>query len=280
MVGYSGVTAASSGYTGSAPVASGATTEPVSVLDFSETLDGNDQSLQPVDPRDSSVTALVQEFSDLEIDGLLEGIVDGRVMNDQHSADGFGLEKPLLDERRRRQEQYLKEIDEYPVGLLSEDELRKAVGSLGGQLSDSHMVGDAFARGFSSGLKRLEPALQAYALVQGMRGVPKTYSGLPRPHVENSELRRLVDELYRKQSTFGNGGTADAVWYEVRTGYRVGGKSHIQKAFERIGQLEKWIARNYGGGASTNDLRVANELRADLQTALAGDPKRIFGVGR
>lgn len=208
-VGYSGITASGAGYTGSAPTASRTSAAHSPSPDYNGILTTDAVTLTPLEAQQSSVDAFVQDLSDLEIDGLLEAIVDGRVMNDQQTPHGHGLETPLLAERSRRQQLYIEQIDEYPIGILTEDELRRAVGASGGRLSDSHTMGNAFAKGFSGALRDLEVVLKAYSLVQGLRAVPKTYSGVSKPSVDDKELKGIIDQLWRKKATFGNGGTAE-----------------------------------------------------------------------
>jgi len=52
-----------------------------------------------------------------------------------------------------------------------------------------------------------------------------------------NDSKNLVKELYRSGSKIGDGGTADALRYELKTGKLVGGKSHKIKAEERVKQI-------------------------------------------
>jgi len=76
-----------------------------------------------------------------------------------------------------------------------------------------------------------------------------------------------VNEIYRPGATTGDSGLADAVRHELQTGELVGGKSHIQKATERVTNLENIIKKqdlNFG------DLKIANDLLKNLKDALGG----------
>lgn len=61
---------------------------------------------------------------------------------------------------------------------------------------------------------------------------------------------------------------ADAIRYELKTGELVGGKSHIQKAMERVTNLENIISKQ---NLSPSDLEIANNLLNDLKNALGGN---------
>jgi hypothetical protein len=83
--------------------------------------------------------------------------------------------------------------------------------------------------------------------------------------VSNQKLKNAIDQMYRPGATIGNGSLADAVRHELRTGELVGGKSHIQKANERVKNLENIIKKQ---DLDAIDLEIANELLKDLQNAL------------
>lgn len=46
--------------------------------------------------------------------------------------------------------------------------------------------------------------------------------------IKNEKLKNVIKELYRIGTTTGDGGTADAIRYEIRTGKLIGGNSHIR----------------------------------------------------
>ena len=83
---------------------------------------------------------------------------------------------------------------------------------------------------------------------------------------KTEQVKRIVGELYREGSRIGNGGTADAIRSEKRTGEKVGGKSHLQKGEERLRQIEK-ILKEF---PDHPDRGILEFLRKDLQDALKG----------
>ncbi|MFD1738095.1 hypothetical protein ACFSCX_16290, partial [Bacillus salitolerans] len=85
--------------------------------------------------------------------------------------------------------------------------------------------------------------------------------------VSNQKLKNAIDQMYRPDAKIGNGSLADAVRHELKTGELVGGKSHIQKANERIKNLENIIKKQ---DLNDNDLELAFELLNDLKNALNG----------
>lgn len=85
--------------------------------------------------------------------------------------------------------------------------------------------------------------------------------------VENSKLKNAVNEIYRPGATTGDGGLADAVRHELSNGELVGGKSHLQKATERVTNLKNIINKQ---DLSSKDLEIANNLLRDLENALGG----------
>ena len=84
---------------------------------------------------------------------------------------------------------------------------------------------------------------------------------------QNPRLRNTINEIYRQNAAIGDGGLADAVRHELRTGELVGGRSHIQKAVERAKNLESIIRTQ---NLSPRDLEIANALLSDLKNALEG----------
>jgi hypothetical protein len=88
--------------------------------------------------------------------------------------------------------------------------------------------------------------------------------GYEPPTVEDPRLQRVIHELFRVNARI-PGGTAGAVRHEVRTGERVGGKSHIRKAIERRRQLQHLLRR---ADLSDQDRATVQQLLGDLQDAL------------
>ncbi|MDL2288833.1 hypothetical protein LJC32_05590 [Oscillospiraceae bacterium OttesenSCG-928-F05] len=86
--------------------------------------------------------------------------------------------------------------------------------------------------------------------------------------IENPKLKNAVNEMYRPKAKIGDGGLADAVRHELRTGELIGGRSHILKAQERISNLQNIISRQ---NLSPNDLTIAQDLLDDLISAVGGE---------
>jgi hypothetical protein len=91
-------------------------------------------------------------------------------------------------------------------------------------------------------------------------------AAMERPHVVNSELSGLMDDLYRPGAKVGSGSTAAAVRHELATGAQVGGRSHVQKAGDYARALEDWVRRN--PTASPGDRSAAENVARDLRNAL------------
>jgi hypothetical protein len=82
---------------------------------------------------------------------------------------------------------------------------------------------------------------------------------------EDLGLRDAINNLYRPGATIGDGGTADALRYEIANSKFL---THLQKAQDRYVQLEKILARNL----SEKDRALAELLYRDLQDALSRVP--------
>jgi hypothetical protein len=80
--------------------------------------------------------------------------------------------------------------------------------------------------------------------------------------VQNSELRKIVNELYRPGATVGDGGTAAMLVEEFNNG----SSTHLIKAIERLKQLKN-LARS--GKLGLNDLDVVEALIDDLEYAIS-----------
>jgi len=85
---------------------------------------------------------------------------------------------------------------------------------------------------------------------------------------QNQKLRNAINEIYRPGATMGDGGLADAVRHELKTGEFVGGVSHIQKANERISNLTNIINTQ---NLNSTDLGIAQRLLEDLKRAVGGN---------
>lgn len=82
-----------------------------------------------------------------------------------------------------------------------------------------------------------------------------------------NDTKNLVKELYRSGSKIGDGGTADALRHEFKTGKLVGGKSHKIKAQERVKQITNILKKN----PSHPDKDLLHQLKEDLEKALRGE---------
>ncbi|MGU4594713.1 RHS repeat-associated core domain-containing protein, partial [Escherichia coli] len=61
-----------------------------------------------------------------------------------------------------------------------------------------------------------------------------------KPDVTDSNLKNIIDDLYRPNAKVGSGSTADAVRYELATGEKVGGRGHVLKAQDYTRALQDW----------------------------------------
>ena len=86
-------------------------------------------------------------------------------------------------------------------------------------------------------------------------------------NAQNQSLKNQIAELYRPGAKIGDGGTADALRHEIKTGKLVGGKSHYLKAKERVRSLTKLVN---SGTLSASDKKIAQDLINDLNDALKG----------
>lgn len=91
---------------------------------------------------------------------------------------------------------------------------------------------------------------------------------MEKPDVKDSELKNIMDDLYRPNAKIGSGSNADVVRYEAPTGQNVGGKLHLEKAKNYVKALESWLKRN--PTASSADRAAAENVLRDLQNALRG----------
>ena len=79
--------------------------------------------------------------------------------------------------------------------------------------------------------------------------------------VQNSDLYKIVNELYRPGATVGDGGTASILIQEFNNGT----SKHLIKAIERVKQLKNLST---SGKLGLNDLDVVNALINDLENAI------------
>ena len=81
------------------------------------------------------------------------------------------------------------------------------------------------------------------------------------------EAKEVVNQLYRPNADYGDGGTADAIRRELATGKPVHGKSHIKKGRQRLAQINRILRRN----PDHPDRALRERLRDDLRDALGGN---------
>ena len=93
-------------------------------------------------------------------------------------------------------------------------------------------------------------------------------ASMSKPHVENQELKKIVDNLYKPNAKVGSGSTAAALREELVTGKPVGGKMHKIKTIESINRLDDWIRNN--PRALSGDRAAAENILKDLHNALNG----------
>lgn len=89
---------------------------------------------------------------------------------------------------------------------------------------------------------------------------------MSKPSVDDPELQKITDSLYRPDAKIGSGSTADAIRHERATGEAVGGRFHKQKGEDSIRALEKWLDKN--PTASPGDRAAAENVILDLQNSL------------
>lgn len=80
--------------------------------------------------------------------------------------------------------------------------------------------------------------------------------------VQNSDLSKIVNELYRPGATVGDGGTASILVQEFNSGT----SKHLIKATERVKQLK---SLSTSGKLGLNDLDVVDALINDLEYAIS-----------
>ncbi|MDP2192976.1 MAG: DUF637 domain-containing protein [Alphaproteobacteria bacterium] len=91
---------------------------------------------------------------------------------------------------------------------------------------------------------------------------------MQRPYARDPKLRENLEELHRDSGIVGSGSTAAALREEIRTGTKVGGKDHYQKAEDGITYLKKWLTNN--PTAYSGDRAAAENVLKDLLDAVKG----------
>ena len=93
----------------------------------------------------------------------------------------------------------------------------------------------------------------------------KVVGDVPKPKVFDNILQNNhIDEIFRNTDEF-IGGTATAIRKELNEKVIIGGKSHIQKGWDRIKGLENWIGKSKN--AVQSDINTAMRVLNDLKDA-------------
>jgi hypothetical protein len=85
--------------------------------------------------------------------------------------------------------------------------------------------------------------------------------------VTDSHLKKIVDQLYRPGATTGDGGTADMIRHELKTGKLSSPSGHSIKGIGRLNELNKLLE---SGSLNKRDTEIATKLAKDLSDALGG----------
>lgn len=81
---------------------------------------------------------------------------------------------------------------------------------------------------------------------------------------KNKITQNLIKELYKENSELGDGGTADALINEAKTGNPTKGKYHKIKAEERISQINRILKK----GLAPGDENLIRHEKEKLEQAL------------
>lgn len=82
---------------------------------------------------------------------------------------------------------------------------------------------------------------------------------------KNVKLKNAINEMYRRGSFIGDGGTASVLKFEKRTGTLLTPKGHYQKAKEMKRYLEKIISRE---SLDKKDIKLAKTFIKQLRRAI------------
>lgn len=85
---------------------------------------------------------------------------------------------------------------------------------------------------------------------------------MEKPVAQDPKLASIMDDVYKENARVGSGSTGDAVRHELKTGEKVGGRDHYQKANDSINRLNKWLNNN--PSASKIDRMAAENVLKDL----------------
>lgn len=93
----------------------------------------------------------------------------------------------------------------------------------------------------------------------------------------NQKAKNIVDQLYRPGAEIGDGGTADALIYEAKTGNKVGGKKHYDKAIQRVKNIERVLREEK---LSDTERNLLKSLLKKLKEAIEAWDKLIENGSR
>jgi len=137
----------------------------------------------------------------------------------------------------------------------------------------SHAAGNAGdAGGRPRRLRHPDPLGAGHRGPPPDRGVPDIPQRPPRPmpQVRHPRLRNIIDQLWhghRSSGRVGDGTTMDAIRNEMLTGRQTGNSWHIDKGFENIRALERFVVES-GGEATQAERALAWRLRNELARVL------------
>lgn len=80
------------------------------------------------------------------------------------------------------------------------------------------------------------------------------------------DLKTTIEMLYREGATIGDGGTADVIRHELKTGEKLSETGHVKKGKEMVNRLNRLIQSSF----NESDMKIANDLLNDLTDALKG----------
>ena len=172
--------------------------------------------------------------------------------------------RPFGDDGKRLIEQYGDELVDI-IKELSEDDTKLAI-----QLVKEY--GNDAVKLFKDG-KDVEAASKIIKLAKGksnsniskLLSIRPELTGTNREKllslVQDNNLAKFINEVYRPGATIGDGGTADALISE----FYEGNSTHLLKAQERLKGINKIIN---SGKLGLNDLDIAEALRDDLEYAI------------
>lgn len=130
-------------------------------------------------------------------------------------------------------------------------------------------MGGGYHGGFGGGKPKaadfyVSPNWQAIpAIFKHWIGVSRRNSLLKR--TKNDKLKNAINEMYRRGSIIGDGGTASVLKFEKRTGTLLSPKGHYQKATEMKRHLDKIISRE---SLNKKDRKTARTLSKQLRRAI------------